>query len=110
MIQNREGASGGNGVLTVDNTSDYTFAGHFRNGGSGTLSLVKDGSGTLTFKNAPGQTTRVNYTGATAVKEGQLALVDATIYNSPTTVESARSSPSAAPATCRITRREPPFC
>ena len=91
IIQNREGAGGGNSTLIVDNATAFTFAGHVRDGGSGTLSLVKEGAGTLTLEAYAANTNRVFYTGTTTVNEGRLVLdslyeSDTFRYQSDTTV------------------------
>ena len=91
IIQNREGAGGGNSTLIVDNATAFTFAGHVRDGGSGTLSLVKEGAGTLTLEAYDANTNRVFYTGTTTVNEGRLVLdslyeSDTFRYQSDTTV------------------------
>jgi autotransporter-associated beta strand protein len=62
-------------TLTVNNSSNYTFDGVVRNGGTATLALTKQGIGTLTLKNSRGAVTTA-YTGATTISGGILALVD----------------------------------
>ncbi len=73
VIENTEYEPGiGNGTLVVNNTADYYFNGYLRDsaGGSGTLSLVKTGSGKLTMT---GWDTG-DYTGETDVAQGVLQL------------------------------------
>ena len=72
FIENRifgdTAGTGENGILTINNSSDRTWGSRVRvrDGGSGTLSLVKDGGGTLTL----GGTNE--YTGSTTVNGGTL--------------------------------------
>ncbi|MBN2579528.1 MAG: autotransporter-associated beta strand repeat-containing protein [Pirellulales bacterium] len=77
VIENTQDETGvGNATLTVNNAADYTFGGFFRDTvqGSGTLALVKEGSGTLTLvgPNVSG------YTGGTTVNGGTLQFGDGT--------------------------------
>jgi autotransporter-associated beta strand protein len=70
-IQNTEGESGpGNGTLIVNNADDCSYHGIIRNnaGGSGTLTLVKSGTGTLTL-NGPYSS---EFTGGLVVNGGTL--------------------------------------
>jgi autotransporter-associated beta strand protein len=70
VIQNTEGETGfGNSILTVNQTTDATYSGYFRNGGSGTIGLVKEGSANLTLSG-----NRMSYTGGTTVNAGTLTL------------------------------------
>ncbi|KRP32469.1 MAG: hypothetical protein ABS33_06455, partial [Verrucomicrobia subdivision 6 bacterium BACL9 MAG-120924-bin69] len=85
VIENTESeTSVGNSILTVHQTSDLVFPGFIRNTstGSGTLGLVKDGSGKLTLTGA-----NITYTGTTTVNEGTLVLSNATAYASASTVQ-----------------------
>ena len=72
VIQNSESGVGGAGELVVNSG---TFYGHMRNGNAGTLSLTKEGAGTLEMGPLPGGN-RINYTGPTTVNGGQLRLVN----------------------------------
>ncbi len=71
-IENRvfNDAGGGNGVLTIDGATDSTWGSRVlvRDGHSGTLSLVKEGAGTLTLGSAN------TYVGTTTVNGGTLKL------------------------------------
>jgi autotransporter-associated beta strand protein len=85
VIENTESETGvANSILTVHQTSDVLFPGFIRNTstGSGTLGLVKDGSGKLTLTGA-----NITYTGTTTVNEGTLVLSNATAYASASTVQ-----------------------
>lgn len=55
-------------TLTVASSAANTFAGVLRNGGTGTLALVKSGAGTLALSGAS------TYTGTTAIQGGTLAV------------------------------------
>ncbi|NCW28738.1 MAG: hypothetical protein EBV83_10715, partial [Verrucomicrobia bacterium] len=70
VIENTEGETGfGNSILTVFQTTNATYSGYFRNGGSGTIGLVKEGAGNLTLSG-----NRMDYTGGTTVNAGTLTL------------------------------------
>ena len=70
VIENTEGETGfGNSLLTVFQTTNATFSGYFRNGGSGTIGLIKEGTGNLTLSG-----NRMDYTGGTTVNAGTLML------------------------------------
>jgi fibronectin-binding autotransporter adhesin len=73
-IENTDAETGcGNGVLVVDNSDTCSFTGTIRNngGGSGTLSLVKKGTGTLALTSSS-----CSYTGSTTISGGVLDAVD----------------------------------
>jgi autotransporter-associated beta strand protein len=89
-IENRPfgDVAGGNGVLTINNSSTVTLGGgtgsnrvNVRDGGSGTLALVKDGAGTLIF-NLNG----ADYTGGFTMKSG-LVQVAGTAFGASTPVK-----------------------
>ena len=87
IIEGTQSQTGiGNSTLTLTGTGSYSFNGHMRDnfGGSGTIALVKNGSGTQTL----GGGGNINYTGPTTVNGGTLSLVNAANYRSPTTVNS----------------------
>ncbi|NBS07470.1 MAG: hypothetical protein EBS69_08830, partial [Verrucomicrobia bacterium] len=70
VIQNTDTETGfGNSVLTVFQTTNATYSGYFRNGASGSLALVKEGSANLTLSG-----NRIDYTGGTTVNAGTLTL------------------------------------
>ncbi|MEO5716455.1 MAG: autotransporter-associated beta strand repeat-containing protein [Luteolibacter sp.] len=73
VIEN--GHASTNATLTVSQTSNTTYAGTIQNGSTGTLGLVKSGSGTLTLS---GNNT---YTGTTAVNSGTLNVTGTTSGN-----------------------------
>lgn len=68
FIENRifGDSGGGDGVLTIDGTADSNWGSRVlvRDGGSGTLSLAKDGNGTLTLGSSN------TYTGITTISGG----------------------------------------
>jgi autotransporter-associated beta strand protein len=79
-IENTQTETGyGNSTLTVNNANDCTYYGWIRNsnGGSGTLSLTKQGAGTLTLVGtyASGWT-NLSYTGPTTISAGKLVIQD----------------------------------
>ncbi|MBN2577498.1 MAG: autotransporter-associated beta strand repeat-containing protein [Pirellulales bacterium] len=67
VIENTEGETAGNVTLTVNNSTDCFFSGALRNTntGSGTLALIKTGSGQLTLSGE-----KIAYTGGTSVSGG----------------------------------------
>ncbi|NCW26675.1 MAG: hypothetical protein EBV84_15170, partial [Betaproteobacteria bacterium] len=70
VIENTESETGfGNSVLTVVQTTNANYSGFFRNGGSGTIGLIKEGSANLTLSG-----NRMDYTGGTTVNAGTLTL------------------------------------
>ena len=73
----------GNSTLTLTGSGSYSFNGFMRDSftGSGTLALVKSGTGTQTLSGA-----NINYTGATTVSGGTLRLFNTNNYRSATTV------------------------
>jgi len=76
QVIHTEAGYSNNSTLTVNNTADYIFAGYMRDrsgGSSGTLALVKTGSGTQTLSGA-----NIYYTGGTTVSGGTLLLQDTT--------------------------------
>ena len=80
VIENTETTGGiGNGSLTVTQTTNAVYQGYIRNnaGGSGTLSMVKNGPATLTFAGA-----NISYTGSTTVNEGTLVISNAAAFAS----------------------------
>ena len=55
VIENTQADTGyGNGTLTINNSSNYSYSGYLRDtsSGNGTLAIVKTGPGTLTFSGA----------------------------------------------------------
>ena len=87
VIENTESETSiGNATLTIHQASDVVFSGFIRDrssGTSGTLGIVKNGSGKLTLAS-----NNITYTGATTVEEGTLVLSNATGFISGTTVKS----------------------
>lgn len=81
VIQNEQTGTGKAATaLVINNSSDYSFNGYFRNassGATGTLGLVKLGSGKQTLSGA-----FVVYTGPTTISAGTLELTGATAFNS----------------------------
>ena len=79
VIQNAQTASTGTSVLIVGDTNNYTFSGFLRNnaGGSGILSLVKQGSGKQTLSGS-----LIAYTGPTTINAGTLELNGASGFSS----------------------------
>ncbi len=73
--------TGSTDVLTVNSNATNLFSGVLQNGPSGTLGLVKSGSGSLALN---GQNT---YSGSTTVNAGAVA-INGTLSNSPVTVGS----------------------
>jgi len=79
VIQNVQSESGvsANGTLIVNNTADCAFVGYLREKSSGDstglVSLVKQGTGTLTLTGS-----QITYTGGTTVSGGKLTLQDTT--------------------------------
>ncbi len=81
-----------NSTLTVDTGSDsYTYDGIIRNSGTGTVSLMKNGSGTQTLANTANVAT-TSHTGTTTVNDGVLKLSNMTAYSSPILNNAANSS------------------
>jgi autotransporter-associated beta strand protein len=79
-VENTEGETGiGNGTLIVNNAATCTYGGALRNnaGGSGTLALIKDGTGTLTLKNSRSG----DFTGSLTVKNGTLDYSNGSLPN-----------------------------
>ena len=64
-----ENGTAGTATLTVNNTTDSTFAGVLQNGAAGTLALIKNGTGLLTLSGATANTNN----GLTTVSLGDLA-------------------------------------
>lgn len=78
IVENTETETGiGNSTLTINNSVDCTYYGFLRNsaGGSGTLALVKNGTGTQTIVGNDWQNA-ITYTGGTTVSGGKLVLQD----------------------------------
>jgi fibronectin-binding autotransporter adhesin len=81
VVQNHESATdtvAGNGTLTVNSSSDFSFNGFMRDrssGTGGTLAFTKQGTGTQTLSGA-----LITYTGATTISGGTLQLTDATAF------------------------------
>ncbi|HLA85145.1 MAG TPA: autotransporter-associated beta strand repeat-containing protein, partial [Thermoguttaceae bacterium] len=77
LIQNTEFESdiSNNGVLTINNSADYSFNGYLRDRYQGTstgvVAIVKTGAGTQTLSGA-----NIKYTGGTTVSGGTLVLKD----------------------------------
>jgi fibronectin-binding autotransporter adhesin len=66
-------SGGGNGVLTINNSSTVTLGGgrlEIRDGGSGTLEIVKDGPGILVFNLSAASGVTNTYTGGFTLKAG----------------------------------------
>jgi len=77
VIENTQSETGiGNSTLTITQTTNATYSGIIKdnNGGSGTVSLVKNGAATLTFTGA-----NITYTGGTIVNAGTLILNDSQV-------------------------------
>lgn len=68
-----ESGSAGVATLIVNNSNDCTYNGVLRNANSGTLALVKSGSGDLVLQNSSGLAP-ISYTGTTTVSSGNLIL------------------------------------
>lgn len=70
VIENTQDQAAGNATLTINNSNNYTYGGYIRDhsGGTGTLALIKSGSGTLTITG----TTSGQYTGGLTVNDGTL--------------------------------------
>nr|WP_255627121.1 autotransporter outer membrane beta-barrel domain-containing protein [Phyllobacterium sp. KW56] len=86
VIEGTESQVGiGNSTLTLTGSGSYSFNGFMRDtaGGSGTLALVKSGTGTQTLSGS-----LINYTGSTTVNAGRLMLRNATGFRSATNVNS----------------------
>lgn len=62
-----ENGAAGTATLTVNNATNYTFAGTLQNGAAGTLALIKSGAADLTLSGTN------TYTGATAISGGTLS-------------------------------------
>ena len=74
VIENTQDQTGvSNVMLTVNNSADCSFNGALRNTatGSGTITLVKNGTGTLTLSGS-----NISYTGGTTLSGGKLVLED----------------------------------
>ncbi|NDG83321.1 MAG: hypothetical protein EBX44_16245, partial [Betaproteobacteria bacterium] len=70
VVQNTEVENSiGPARLTVTQTTNATFTGIFRNGGTGALALTKNGAATLTLNGS-----EVTFTGGTVVNEGRLVM------------------------------------
>lgn len=76
-----ENGSSGNGLLIVNNSANFTYDGILRDL-TGTLSLTKTGTGTLTLANTV-EVVATNYTGPTIVNGGTLVLSDLDTFVSP---------------------------
>lgn len=74
-----------NSLLTVNNSADYAYNGHFRDrasgAGTGTIGLTKDGAGTQTLIGSA-----ITYTGPTTVNAGILRLQETSGFASPITI------------------------
>jgi filamentous hemagglutinin family protein len=85
VIENTETQNGfGNSVVTLTGSGSYSYNGYFRDrytGTSGTLALVKAGTGTQALVGG-----RSNYAGPTTVNAGTLVLSNAPAFASATTV------------------------
>jgi len=72
-------------TLTLNGTGNYVYRAYIRDQNDSLhatkVNIVKSGAGTQTFANS-----LINYTGTTAVNEGELKLIDTSAYASPTTV------------------------
>jgi autotransporter-associated beta strand protein len=77
VIQNTEAGApaGGNNpaLLTVNSAASFIYDGLIRNGGGGSIGLVKDGTGTLTLRDGFGANL-TNYTGGTTINGGRLVV------------------------------------
>jgi autotransporter-associated beta strand protein len=73
VVENTETSSVTNCTLTVDSSANYTFNGYLRDngGGSGTLGIVKNGTGTMQLEGP-----HIYHTGGTTVSGGKLLLKD----------------------------------
>jgi autotransporter-associated beta strand protein len=93
IIENTESETGiGNGVLTVQNSTDCFYKGWMRNSnnGSGTLGLTKAGAGTLTLASCWYEGWGgYSYTGTTTISAGKLLLQDVNGFASPVVNNSA---------------------
>jgi autotransporter-associated beta strand protein len=67
-----ENAGGGTGILTVNNSANFTFDGILRNS-TGVFGLTKTGAGTLTLQNTT-TVAPINYSGPTTISGGTLRL------------------------------------
>jgi autotransporter-associated beta strand protein len=82
VIENVQSASGyGNSLLTINNSTAYSFNGYLRDHpagmGSGMLALTKQGTGTLTLAGtAAGNWANLCYTGPTTISGGKLVIQD----------------------------------
>lgn len=71
IVENANGSSVANSILTINGSSTTTFAGTMQDGaGGGTLSLVKNGAGTQTIGGT------LSYSGSTTIGGGTLALIN----------------------------------
>ncbi len=68
-----EGTGAGTATLIVNNTASFNYDGILRNGSGGTLAFTKQGSGTLTLRNALA-VAATDFTGATTISAGSLSL------------------------------------
>lgn len=68
-----EGSGAGTATLIVNSASSFNYDGVIRNGSGGTFALTKQGSGTLTLRNALGAAP-TDFSGATTISAGTLSL------------------------------------